>query len=143
MTPDEFREIFPVFADPEKFSGARIEYWLSLGETMIDKARWGPVYSHGIALFAAHNLALELNLSKGGGYGVGGGGPVTSGSKTVGSVSKSESYSTAAYNNAGSYAGTEWGRQLWDLVKQFGAGGMQVNNSCQLRKCRSRSWPIG
>ncbi|MDR1979770.1 MAG: DUF4054 domain-containing protein [Synergistaceae bacterium] len=136
MTPGEFREIFPEFSDVEKFSDARVEYWLSLGEMMIVRSRWGALYRHGIALYAAHNLSLEYAIQKEKSYGKGGGGPVTGGSKTVGSVSKTESYSTMAYEGAGNYAETEFGRQLWDLIKQFGAGGMQVNNSCQTRQYR-------
>jgi hypothetical protein len=134
MTPAEFREIFPVFSDPEKFSDARIQYWLKLGETQVVAARWGALRRHGVALYAAHYLSLEYGIAASGAYGKGGGGPITGGSKTVGSVSKTESYSTLAYEGAGNYAETEFGRQFWDLVRQFGAGGMQVNNSCQLSK---------
>jgi hypothetical protein len=137
MTPAEFREIFPLFEDPEKFSDPRIRYWLTLGEMQIAAARWGALYRHGVALYAAHNLSLEYGLAKGGTYGKGGGGPVSGASKTVGAVSKTESYSTLAYEGAGNYAGTEFGRQLWDLIRQFGAGGMQVNNSCQMQFRRS------
>ena len=133
MTPDEFREIFPLFADTAKFPDARIQYWLTLGETQIVTARWGKLFRHGVALYAAHYLSLESNITSGGTYGKGGGGPITVASKTVGSVSKTESYSTLAYEGAGNYAETEFGRQFWDLIKQCGAGGMQVNNICQLR----------
>lgn len=143
ITPTEFREIFPIFADADKFSDTRIQYWLTLGEIQVVAARWGKLFRHGVALYAAHNLSLEYDITKGGSYGKGGGGPVTGGSKTVGSVSKSESYSTLSYEGAGNYAETEFGRQLWDLIKQFGAGGMQVNNSCQLRNFRLPNWPTG
>jgi hypothetical protein len=139
MTPAEFREIFPVFADPEKFTDARIQYWLTLGEMQIAAARWGKLFRHGVALYAAHNLSLELGIANGGTYGKGGGGPVTGASKTVGSVSKTESYSTLSYEGSGSYSETEFGRQLWDLIKQFGAGGMQVNNTWQLRSSKLRN----
>lgn len=145
ITAAEFQCVFPVFNDPdqpEQFSEDRINYWINLGSSSLIQGKWGSFWKHGVALFVAHNLALEHKITTGLVFGAGPGGLMVGESKSVGDVSKSGTYSSGYYDRAGIYAQTEWGRMLWQYILMFGAGGMQVNGSWQLGQNRSLNWPI-
>lgn len=141
FTPDEFREMFPVFTDPTVFADSRVIFFTNLAMMNLAHNKWGTTWSYGCSLFVAHNLALEQNMlgtqpggeGTSGNYGYGGGGITSGSSKSIGQVSKSESFDTTFYKSAGDYAETKWGRILWRYIRMFGAGGMTAWNSMQLR----------
>lgn len=144
FTPDEFRADFPAFADPSVFPDQRIVFYTNLAILNLTKTKWGQTWYYGCELYVAHNLTVENHVVGGpdnpnGNYGYGSGGVMSGDSKTVGRVSKSASYDTTFYRNAGDYAETEWGRMLWRYIKMFGAGGMSVWNTVQKR---SNALPI-
>lgn len=138
FTPNEFREGFPAFADPAVFPNQRIIFYTNLAVLNLTKAKWKQTWPYGCGLYVAHNLAIEKHVigdpdNPSGNYGYGSGGVASGETKTIGRVSKSASYDTTFYKNAGDYAETEWGRILWRYIKMFGAGGMTVWNTMQKR----------
>jgi len=131
MTPEEFRMALPQFS-AELYPDTRVQFWLALAAKALPAERWGDLLPEGTVLYAAHHLTLEraasLDAQGTGGMDVAAG-PVTAVTKTVGSVSKSESRAgTAAAGiiGSGQWAQTIWGQQFYQLVLLVGAGGAQV-----------------
>ena len=128
MDVASFREAFPNFAES---ADARVKFFIALAERLLPSARWGDLREDGIALYVAHNLTLEAEISKdksGAGAINVAAGPVTGESKTVGSMSKSVTRAGASAQgtsllNAGAYNSTVYGQQFWQLVLIVGAGG--------------------
>lgn len=93
-----FRDSFPQFTEA-LFPDGRVAFYLSLAGKAMSEEKWEDLYEEGVCLYAAHHLTLEAAAMKAG-DGTGGmdaaAGPVTSQTKTVGSVSKSESRGGAA-----------------------------------------------
>ncbi len=133
FTPDEFRCEFPCFADDTVFTESEVVTQINLASEFLPRERWKDLWVRGCKLLVAHNIALVHQMTGPGGYGYGGGGFQTGGSKTVGRVSKSTSYSPGIYANAGTYGETVWGRMLWQLIRMVGAGGTYAWNKMQTR----------
>lgn len=131
FTPDEFREIFPIFADAEIFPDQSIVLYSELAVLNLSKGVFGKYWVYCCALFVAHNLALEHNMISSGNFGFAPGGSASSLSASVGSVSTSEGYDNSFYRNAGDFAQTQWGRMLWRYIRMFGVGGAVVWNTMQ------------
>lgn len=131
MTIEDFRASFPHFTE-DIAPDARVRFFLALAEKQLPPERWGDLLDDGIALLTAHNLSLEAEIVKdktGAGAIAAAAGPVTSESKTVGSMSKSVSRSGAAGQGtslagAGNYNATIYGQQFWQLAQIVGAGGI-------------------
>lgn len=128
-----FRESFPQFAEA-LFPDGRVAFHLSLAGKAMSEEKWEDLYEEGICLYAAHHLTLEAAAMKAA-DGTGGmdaaAGPVTSQTKTVGSVSKSETRGGAAASgsanvNAGHWNDTVYGKQWWQLAMMVGAGAAHV-----------------
>ncbi len=124
MDAAAFRVIFPQFADTVKFPAETVTYWLSIGVQMVNPARWGGLFDHGVALFTAHNLTLFGpvvlgQMATGGIKGVATG-------KTVGKVSVTYDASIGLNEGAGHWNLSLFGLQFWQLARMAGAGGMQV-----------------
>jgi hypothetical protein len=131
MTVAEFRAAFPQFTE-ELFPDARVSFYLTLAGKRLSPERWDDLLGEGTGLFAAHYLTLERAASASAG-GTGGmdaaAGPAISVTKTVGSVSKSETRAGAAatgYINAGQWNDTVYGKQCYELALLVGAGGTVV-----------------
>lgn len=126
---EEFREIFPEFSDPEEYPDAKINFYESLAESLMDKCTWADLYSQGLRLFIAHNLWMEKyqqSLTPGsGGFA---GGPLAGRSRSVDGVSYSDQYMVSYYRNAGWWANSIYGQQYYDLIQLVGAKPMQLWN---------------
>lgn len=129
MTPAEFRDMIPAFADVDAFPDATVAPWLVFAESRCPQPRWGDLRLQGIAFLAAHHLTLIAAASTAidgtGGLDAAGGG-VVSESKTVGSISTSISRAGAAATadvRGGAYNATSWGQSYWALASTIGAGG--------------------
>jgi hypothetical protein len=82
---------------------------------------------YAIGLFAAHNLALEQLVEAQAALGappIGQTGVLSS--KSVGPASASYDVSAATYEDAGYFNMTIYGRRLWQLAMQVGAGPIQI-----------------
>lgn len=125
-----FRAAFPAFTG-EQHAYGRVAFWLRLAALRLPADRWGELLDDGIALFTAHQLTLEARANKAK-DGTGGmdaaAGPLASESKTVGPVSVSKGYNSAATADpqAGQWNATVYGQQLYELMRLVGAGGVQL-----------------
>ena len=126
MDVAQFRLDFPEFADDAVYTDSMIGFWDGIAQKMVDVTRWGDLYSQGIALFVAHNIALQArNVA---GSGSGGSGFVTGAvsQKSVGDVSVSYDNNIAKLDNAGQWALTIYGQQYLQLARMIGAGAVQL-----------------
>ena len=128
-TVDNFLRAFPIFTN--KVENETIEEWISTANEVIRYNRFNGYWKHSMSLFVAHNLVLQLRmagtpedsfktlLSKSETRGI-------KQSKSVGSLSVS--YDTAStmsdYDGWGTLKDTEYGRQLIDIMKTVGGGGV-------------------
>ena len=122
----EFRAAFPEFLDAESYPGSAIQFWLEMAQAFFSEKRFGVLYKKVLLLFLAHKMALHGQNQKavaGGNAGFTDGGAIAS--KSVGGASVS--YQTnAAYDDAGEYALTQYGRALWAILRPFGIGCLQL-----------------
>ena len=127
ITVAGFRDYFPEFKDTARFPDTQIQRNLDLSSRLLRESVWGELYDDGIAYLTAHNIAL-MTPPAGAGAASGAIG-VPSGvvsSKAVGSVSKSYDTSVGLDASAGLYGATTYGRQYFQWLGLFGAGGIQL-----------------
>lgn len=123
MTPAEFRQQIPQFADAVKYPDAQVQFYLAMAELSLPASRWGELYGFGLALFTAHNLALD-QMSNGAIPGRAQVGLVAS--KSVGPASISYDNSAFALPDAGQWSLTTFGVRFLQTARLVGAGGMQL-----------------
>lgn len=127
MTPDQFREVFPEFADTVKYSDASIEFELTIAASLVNPGRWGVLTDQAIGLCTAHFLVLgtrdEATAAVGGTPGQVTG-PLSS--KAVDKVSASYDTGAATIDDAGMWNLTTYGVRFLTLARMMGAGGMQL-----------------
>jgi hypothetical protein len=127
ITPNDFRQRFREFADPQINTDSAIEFWAGIGASMLPAGRWGSMHDYGVSLFVAHHLAIaqreERSAEVGGPIGnvVG---PQTS--KSVDKVSASYDTAAVALSDAGFWNMTTYGIRLIQQARMVGAGGVQL-----------------
>lgn len=122
-----FRALFPMFGDSERYPDAMIN-WHMEGAAEQCGPRWGRLRERGVMLLCAHTVTLWTEAGKVGGIEAAAG-PITSESKSVGGISKSQSRAGPGATSdpgAGNYAATIWGSQYYELMLQAGMGGLSV-----------------
>lgn len=120
-----FRIMFPEF-DAEQYPDLRVNLWGDTAEAQLDKTRWANFYQRGVALYIAHNLALEKWRADYKGKMAGSFGPKSSESISIDGASNSVNVNVTAYGGAGMYSMTPYGMQLWDLIQMVGIGVIQL-----------------
>lgn len=123
MTPTEFRQQIPQFADAAKYPDTQVQFYLAMAEMSLPASRWGELYGFGLALFTAHNLALD-QMSNGPIPGRSQFGLVAS--KSVGPASVSYDNSLFMLPNAGHWSLTMFGTRFVQTARLVGAGGIQL-----------------
>ena len=123
MTPAEFRQQIPQFADAVKYPDAQVQFYLTMAELSLPASRWGELYGFGLALFVAHNLALD-QMSNGTIPGRAQIGLVAS--KSVGPASVSYDNSLFMLPDAGHWSLTMFGVRFLQTARLVGAGGIQL-----------------
>lgn len=123
MTPAEFRQQIPQFADTAKYPDAQVQMYLGMAEASLPASRWGELYGFGLALFTAHNLALD-QMSNGPIPGRSQFGLVAS--KSVGPASVSYDNSLFMLPDAGHWSLTMFGVRFLQTARLVGAGGIQL-----------------
>lgn len=123
MTADEFLALFPEFDDPARYPRARVEMYLTLAATRVGACAWGTSYNLGLALFAAHYLALSGGWLDQGGTGVV---KAEMSSKKVGDVQVTYATTANQSMDAGWWNSTGYGRQWWDLNRLCGVAVLQL-----------------
>ncbi len=122
-----FRESFPEFINTEIYPDAMVEFWAGLGESLLNKIRWGSLYDQGMFLFTAHNLVMaRQNREMGEASKIPGSQSGIIASKGIGGVNVSYSAQQMTFHDAGNYNMTTYGRAFWQLVLIVGMGGAQV-----------------
>lgn len=118
-----FVAAFTEFANTDNYPQTMVEFWLAQAPSQLNADRLKAAYPLAVALFAAHNLALERiamrTAALGGAPGSSTG--VTS-SKSVDGVSVSYDNNIGTSPNAGHWDLTTYGRRLWKLIKAAGGG---------------------
>lgn len=127
MTIEEFRTKFPEFASDTIYPDASVQFYLDLADTLLSITAWRSLRPFGIALFVAHNLALDRQSTL---SAIGGGAPGINvgviSSKAVGAVSVSYDVAAGMDPLAKSWNLTSYGRRIWNLIRIVGMGGTQL-----------------
>jgi Protein of unknown function (DUF4054) len=121
-----FRITYPAFADVLAYPTLAVQHWIDEASNNFDPIRWGGNFERGVALYTAHNLALNgpANSATPGVGAALGGGLVSS--KAVGGVSVAYNYEVGAVERGGGWNLTLYGRQLLTLMRMVGAGVVQL-----------------
>ena len=119
LTPDEFRTLFPEF-DAEQFPDARLSIRLDAANHFFASDRWGELRTYAMGLYAAHFLSIAGGTGGGAGSTTAGTGIVAS--KSVDGASVSYDNSTASEQGAGFWNASRYGRELYQLIRLYGAG---------------------
>lgn len=128
-TLEGFRIAIPAL---DAASDSQVLFYLKLAAKSLNHTRWDDLYEEGCYFFAAHFLSLDMLAQKSvdgtGGIAASAGATVST-SKTVGSVSISETKGGTAGNSfveAGDYNQTTYGQRYYRMVQIVGAGGAVV-----------------
>ncbi len=127
MTVDSFRKNFPAFT-AELFPDDAVSVRLSLGDVFFSKRSWVPenLRDHVVGLYTAHYLAAYGSAEAGGSGKNSGTGMGVVSSKSVDGASISYDTGSTTEANAGFWNATPYGRELWQLMRVFGAGAIQL-----------------
>lgn len=127
MTPAEFREAFPEFADTTKYPDSQVEFWMTVAVSLVNPERWGVLTDNGIALVTAHHLVIanqdQAVSSAGATPGEVKG---ATASKSVDKVSVGYDTKSVTIDDAGFWNMSKYGIRYITLAKMFGAGGLQL-----------------
>ncbi len=127
MIKADFRAEFPEFASTTTYPDAMLDFWATLAEELLVDAVWTTMKPFAVKLYVAHEITLaRVNVQTAGAGGTPGqsGGVPTS--KTVGSVSVSYDAQTTSEKDAGWWNLTNYGKQIYRLIRLFGAGCIQL-----------------
>lgn len=122
-----FRAQFPEFTDPGTYPDALITAWATIALTRLDQLRWNDLWDYGVSLMVAHYMSLARTAAIAARSGAAPGavtGVVSS--KSVGPVSVSFDIAAITMPEAGQWNLTRYGIELFQLMGQVGAGGVQV-----------------
>ena len=122
-----FRTQFPEFASTVTYPDSMINFWAALGMKLLPEAVWTTCWDEGVSLYVAHEITLaaanEKAASVGGNPGTFGG---PANNKTVGKASVGYDTASTAEKDAGWYNLTNYGKQLYRLIRLFGARCVQL-----------------
>jgi len=122
-----FRTNFPEFTDITAYPDSQLTFWSGVAEKLLDEDIWQDMYTDAVMLYTAHELVLArqalLSATVGGVPGQSGG---IANTKTVGSVSVGYDSAGQSEKDAGWWNMTNYGKQLYRLIKVFGAGCIQL-----------------
>lgn len=127
MDISQFRKDFPEFTDAVKYPTSQLTFWSGLAETLLLEDVWGDSWVFAVELYTAHEIVLAAQnslASSGGGFPGQQGGIANT--KTVGSVTVGYDSASMSEKDAGWWNLTSYGKQLYRLIKIFGAGCIQL-----------------
>lgn len=127
LTADAFRVLLPEFKDTTVWPDVTINAWIGIAIQFVDPIRWGSAGPLGTALYIAHNLVLGAQAAAAvAGGGVPGASSGVIASKSVGPLSKSYDTTLGTLDGIGSWNLTSYGVRYQQLLRLFGAGGVQL-----------------
>ena len=120
-----FRTTFPEL-DAESFPDAAVLVRLKIAEKFFSEDLWPDetIRDHCIGLYAAHFLVAHGSRAAGGEGGAGVTGVVAS--KSVDGASISYDVGSTVEQGAGFWNATTYGRELYQILRVFGAGAVQL-----------------
>jgi hypothetical protein len=122
-----FRKAFPEFSDESAYPTAQVQFWVTVAEAQLPQNIWCNLWTQGVNLYVAHEITLARQNAQaaevGGTPGKQGGTPA---SKTVGSMTVAYDSATISEKDAGYWNLTSYGKQLYRLIKIFGARPIQL-----------------
>jgi hypothetical protein len=125
LTLDEFRSAYPGFT-AETFPDSAVSARLTIAAKLLSPQVWPDegLRKHVQGLYTAHYLTAQGSAAAGGSGGGAASGIVAS--KSVDGASVSYDTGTASETGAGFWNLTPYGRELWKLMRVFGAGAIQL-----------------
>ena len=127
MDPNQFRLDFPEFANATVYPNSVLLFWSTVAASLIDANRWGPLFTQGMELFVAHNVALQqAGIVAAANGGIPGGANGVISSKKVGDVSVNYDNADVMLPNAGHWNQTTYGRQYLQMARLLGGGCYQL-----------------
>lgn len=121
ITPAQFKERFPQF---DSIANDRIQLFLNDAETMLSVGCWGTWYDKGLALLAAHYLALSILQESA--SSVESAYPLSS--KKVGDVQLNFAVPSSTGATEDYYKKTPYGQEYLSLAKMVGQGAVAVSD---------------
>ena len=127
LTIEQFRLVFPAFTE-DLYPDEAVNFRLILADKFFSEELWidSDVRDHAMGLFTAHYLSAYGSKDAGGSGSGGGSGMGTVTSKSVDGASISYDTTSGAWQDAGFWNTTPYGRELWYLMSIFGAGAVQI-----------------
>lgn len=127
LTVQQFRELFPSFNE-DQYPDLAVESRIELAELFFSKKIWKPekVRIHAVGLYTAHYLAAYGSASSGGSGKTAGSAMGVVSSKSVDGASISYDTGSTVEQGAGFWNSTPYGRELYQLMRVFGAGAVQL-----------------
>jgi Protein of unknown function (DUF4054) len=127
MDPNKFRLDFPEFDNATVYPNTFLLFWSTVAAQLIDANRWASLYTQGVELFVAHNVALQqAGIATAANGGIPGGANGVLSAKTVGNVSINYDNADVMLPNAGHWNQTTYGRQYLQLARLLGSGCVQL-----------------
>lgn len=127
LSVDQFRAAFPSFCAAE-FPDAAVSARLKIADKFFSEDVWDDddVRVLVMGLYTAHFLTAYGSQSAGGTGTSGGTGTGIVSSKGVDGASVSYDTSSSSESNAGFWNASSYGRELWQLMRVFGCGAVQL-----------------
>lgn len=127
LTVERFRQLFPAFT-ADLYPDEAVEVRIALGEHFLSDRLWKPetVRNQAVGLYTAHYLSAYGSAAAGGSGTSAGSGMGVVSSKSVDGASISYDTGSTTEANAGFWNSTPYGRELWQLMRVFGAGAIQL-----------------
>lgn len=123
-----FRTHFPEFTSTTVYPTAIIQFWSGLAEQLLDKTRWGALWSTGVELYTAHNIAIQAaDIKAAAAGGAPGQAMSLKSSKGVGPMSVGIDTGSTSIQGAGDYNLTSYGTRFKKLANIAGMGGVQLS----------------
>lgn len=125
LTVAQFREMFPVLTEA-LFPDSAVQIRLTMADKFFSVTRWGEgdIRDYAMGLFSAHYLTANGSQTECGGSSGSAMGVVSS--KSVDGASVSFDTSSTTWSDAGFWNATPYGRELFFLMRIYGAGAVQL-----------------
>jgi hypothetical protein len=143
FTTAQFRVNFPEFNNAAVYPDGLVNYWVLNAGLMLNASRWGTWLDLATQLMAAHNIVLEARAIAESTNGEIPG--VTTGaiaSKGVDKVSIGFDVGASTEEKGGHYNTTIYGTRLYRMMRQIGAGPIQLGFETNMDPLSSQNaWP--
>lgn len=125
--PAQFRAAFPEFADPVAYPTPQLTFWGAFAAGQLSQDIWGASWTVGVYLYVAHEITISRqNLKSAAVKGTPGTFGGVANTKTVGKATVGYDSASTSEKDAGFWNLTTYGKQLYRLIRLFGAKVVQL-----------------